>query len=106
MKPLKKVGKDDPKGWEQPQDTAFPIIPEPVDDNELPVPYYDSDDMGEVSESEEGGEDYNTDYTSDSSVTSSSKSRKYLRPSVYQVLPIETKVYKTVVCEELDFLQE
>ena len=70
MKPLKKVGKSEPKGWEQPDTSQhhFPIIPEPVDDNELPVPYYDSDEHNETSDDEGSTWNYESDYTSDSSV--------------------------------------
>lgn len=100
MKPLKKVGKDDPKGWEQPHDTSFPIVPEPEDENELPVPYYDSDEAGEQSDDDDECSEY-TDYTSDSSVASSSR-----RMPVYKTRPLETRIFKTVVQEENDFLQE
>ena len=98
MKPLKKVGKDDPKGWEQPLDCAFPIIQTPDGDNELPVPYYDSDD--EVSDDDDTS--YDTDYTSDSSTVSSTRFAP--NRNVYHVIDI--KVYKTFVQEEVDFLAE
>jgi hypothetical protein len=101
MKPLKKVGKDDPKGWEQPQDGAFPIIPEPEDDNELPVPYYDSDDI----ETDDDDGSYDTDYTSDSSAVSCVRLIKSTsRTGAYPT--IDVRVYHTFVQEEMDFLQE
>jgi hypothetical protein len=101
MKPLKKVGKTDPKGWQNPQDGSFPIIPEPDDNNELPVPYYDSDDYddddSEITHDESYG-DTDTDYASDTSSISRQKHKVYVKP------PLTS--YKTVVKEELDFLDE
>ena len=102
MKPLKKVGKDDPRGWEEPQDASFPIIPEPENDNELPVPYYDSDDLGCVDsdgEDDEGDESDYTGYNSDVS-TSTAGSTRFVRP-----FP-NLGNFKTHVVAETDFVDE
>lgn len=98
LKPLSKVGKDDPKGWEGPPD-HYPITLEPQDDNELPVPYYDSDE-----EASDNGhttcDESDSDYMSDASSCSSRKLRVYTR--IIRPPPI----FKTVVAEELDFVEE
>lgn len=100
MKPLKKVGKDVPKGWETPQDSAFPIVPEPNDDNELPVPYYDSDDYDSDSDAgqEETYGDTDTEYGSDTS--------SVVKMTVKLRAPPICKSYRTIVKEERDFLDE
>lgn len=104
MKPLKKVGKSEPRGWEQPDTSQqhFPIIPEPVDDNELPVPYYDSDEHNETSDDEGGTWNYESDYTSDSSVDTTRRvGFKWTPPA-----QIDSKKFKTTVKAETDFLEE
>ena len=104
MKPLKKVGKDEPRGWEQP-DTAqqhFPIIPEPADDNELPVPYYDSDDHQDASEDEGSAWNYESDYTSDGSVDVVGRCGFKWVPPAHN----NSKKFKTTVRIETDFLEE
>lgn len=100
MKPLKQVGKDEPKGWEIPQDSVFPIVPEPTNDNELPVPYYDSDDYDEDTDASQEGNygDTDTDYGSDTS--SAVKMTVKLKSS-----PTFAS-YRTIVKEETDFMEE
>jgi|TARA_B100001094_G_C17940931_1_gene675559 hypothetical protein len=100
MKPLKKVGKSDPKGWQTPQDTAFPIVPEPDDDNELPVPYYDSDDYDNDSDltHDDNYGDTDTDYGSDTG------SIPHVKMRGYTVAPPPS--YRTIVKEENDFMDE
>lgn len=100
MKPLKKVGKDEPKGWETPQDSAFPIVPEPTDDNELPVPYYDSDDYDDDTDDSHEGNYGDTDTDCGSDTCSVVKMTVKLPKS-----PGSTP-YKTIVKEETDFLDE
>jgi hypothetical protein len=102
MKPLKKVGKSDPKGWQTPQDNAFPIVPEPDDENELPVPYYDSDDYDDESDftHDDNYGDTDTEYGSD---TGSGVSHVRASPRVHTT---STPSYKTIVKEENDFVEE
>lgn len=100
MKPLRKVGKSDPKGWQNPQDSAFPIVPEPVDDNELPVPYYDSDDYDDDSDNtrDDNYGDTDTEYGSDTG------SIHHINVRVHPAAPPAT--YRTIVKEENDFVDE
>tara|TARA_B100001093_G_scaffold466139_1_gene484314 strand:+ start:1189 stop:1491 length:303 start_codon:yes stop_codon:yes gene_type:complete len=100
MKPLKQVGKDEPKGWETPQDSVFPIVPEPTNDNELPVPYYDSDDYDDDTDASHEGNygDTDTDYGSDTGSA--------VKVTVKLRMPQVSTLYKTIVKEETDFLDE
>ena len=101
MKPLVKVGKDDPKGWEA-LPSHYRIALEPQDDNELPVPYYDSDDeyVSDTDRSDAGCttcDDTDSEYLSD---TSSCRG-----PKVYTYITRHQN-FRTVVAEELDFVDE
>ena len=101
MKPLKKVGLDDPKGWEE-QPEHYPIIPEPQDENELPVPYYDSDDVDECDE--ETDEEY-SGYKSDASSSTTGTIKRITHVNVFNNTWI-LREYKTCVSVETDFLEE
>ena len=104
MKLLNKIGKSEPKGWEQPDGTQqhFPIIQQPNDENELPVPYYDSDDVDDESDCDETGDTYDTDYTSDSSATSVAQ---YRNIKTLKYMSCQQN-FKTVVQADHNFLAE